>query len=418
MQFISSESRLHICIVTAIYPPEPVISAQTSQQIAQGLAERGHRVTVVTTFPSRPAGVLYPGYRRRLRQVEKQAGGVEIVRCLSAPSRESSMLSRFWENLTFGVSSALEVLSSPKPNVIYANTWPIFAGGLLSLVAGLRRVPLALSVQDVYPESLVAQGRLRGQHLFVRLLRMLDGWIARRANAVIVLSERFAQVYRKERGVPAERIHVVPNWIDESMLEPEAAPGGFREEKGIPDQAFLLVYGGNIGVAAGVETVIDSFQWLDKDDRLRFLIAGEGSRLAACRDLARDHTPRILFHSPWLQSETGRVLHAADALILPTRGDQADYSVPSKLLAYLLAARPVIALANAGSEIAHLVRDAGCGWVVEPDDPEKLADALRTVQALTESERRNFGLAGRAYALKNMGKQVCLPRVLDLLEKM
>ena len=79
---------MRILVVSPVYPPEPVISAQTSAQIAEALADANHTVTVVTSFPSRPAGKLFPGYRRRLVQRERAKPGLEIVRCFSTISPE------------------------------------------------------------------------------------------------------------------------------------------------------------------------------------------------------------------------------------------------------------------------------------------------------------------------------------------
>ena len=147
-------------IVSPVFPPEPIVSAQTSAQVAAALVASEHEVTVITAFPSRPAGKLYPGYRQTLNRQERSAAGYNIVRCFSTVSAESRMLSRFAENLSFGLTSGWQVLWQKRPDVIYANTWPIFAAGILALIARWRHVPLVISVQDVYPESLIAQGRL------------------------------------------------------------------------------------------------------------------------------------------------------------------------------------------------------------------------------------------------------------------
>lgn len=115
--------------------------------------------------------------------------------------------------------------------------------------------------------------------------------------------------------------------------------------------------------------------------------------------------------------ETSEVLRAADVLLLPTQREQSLVSMPSKLISYMLAGRPVIAQAVPGSDLAQTIEDADCGWVVQPEDPKILAEAIRKVMALPFEERNRRGLSGRDYALRHFTQATCLPKVINLLEQ-
>jgi colanic acid biosynthesis glycosyl transferase WcaI len=410
--------KMRALIVSPVYPPEPIVSSQTSAQIAEELQRREAEVTVVTAFPNRPAGKLYPGVSQRLYRRQRDASGLKIVRCFATLSPESHMLSRFLENISFGVTSGWAVLTAPRPDVIYSNTWAIFATGIMAMVAKLRHVPLVISVQDIYPESLIAQQRIRFDSWLARWMRWVDRRIAHSCAAVIVISPSFARTYELQRGVPQARLHVVPNWIDANLVAADDEHSGeFRVRLGIPASATVVVYGGNIGVAAGVETVIESFRALLDVPDLYLVIAGEGSSLPACQKLAEtmDH-PRVIFYTPWPSAETSMALHAADVLVLPTRGSQSLSSVPSKLITYMLAARPVIALALPQSDLAEFIEQADCGWHVMPDAPEVLAAKIWEVVSLPKHERLQRGTAGREFALQNLSRDVCLPKVVNIIE--
>ena len=409
---------MRILIVSCVFPPEPVVSGRTSADLAEALSGRGHDVTVVTAFPSRPAGRRYSGYRRHLFQRSRNASGYEVVRCFSFFSPRSSLFSRFLENISFGMTGAWTVLTAARPDVIYANTWPIVATGLLSGVARYRRIPLIVNVQDVYPESLLAQKRLNANGILARGMRRIDRLIVRQCKAVLVISRQFETLYREDRGVPAERLHYIPNWLDEKYvaINPDHV-SAFRAAKGIPPSAFLCVYGGNIGTAAGVETLIDAFGCLRHRDLCYLLIAGAGSQLEACRQRAvAINNPRVLFHSPWPAAETSLVLGAADLLVLPTRGQQAQASVPSKLIAYLLAGRPVLALAPAETELADLVI-AGGGWIVPPEKPDELALVIENMLTMDKLLLTQRSSQGRNYALMHLTRAVVLPTVVACVEK-
>jgi glycosyltransferase involved in cell wall biosynthesis len=410
---------MHILIVCPVFPPEPVVSSQTTAQIAEGLVQCGHVVTVITAFPTRPAGRLYQGYSRKLFERQSMRNGIEIIRCFSFLSSDSSMSSRFLENISFGLTGGWATLVSRRPDVIYANTWPIFATAILSLVARIRGIPLVVNIQDVYPESLVSQKRIKSDGMLTRLMRWVDGLIARGSQGIIVISGSFAKIYRDNRGVSSDRLHIIPNWLDSQAVVPSASRDNlFRATRNIAHNAFVGLYGGNIGAAAGVETIIECFRTLKEIENLYLAIAGEGSRLKACQLLAKEiGCPRIIFHTPWPKDETSVLLNAADVLILPTRHNQSLVSVPSKLISYMLAARPVIAMASAQSDLGKIIDRSGCGWVIQPDNPVLLAEKIREVLAMPSAERVRRGQAGRTYALNNLTSEVCLPKVINILEQ-
>lgn len=410
---------MHCLIVSCVFPPEPVVSAQTSSQIADGLAQLGHKVTVLAPFPNRPAGQLYPGFKRRLFTNEKTNNGIRLVRCFSFFSHKSTIISRMVENVSFGLTSSWVLLFvKPKPDVIYANTWPLIALGLTFLVAKLRRIPIVISVQDVYPESLLVQKRFDAERWIIRLMRLWDAIIARNSDALIVISKQLAELYRKTRQAPSEQMHVVYNWGTASPTASLKEIEEFRISKGIPLDQPLGVYGGNVAFAAGVDTLINSFYHLEDFSSFSLLIAGEGAQLHECKTIAAEVSPkRILFHHPYRLAENTIVLGAADILLLPTRGQQSLTAVPSKLIAYLLAARPIIALAVAKSDLAELVHLSGAGWIVEPDNPAALATTVKEVLGKNQDELRRKGVAGREFALQNLTEKACLPRIISIIEQ-
>jgi glycosyltransferase involved in cell wall biosynthesis/ribosomal protein S18 acetylase RimI-like enzyme len=371
---------------------------------------------VITNFPNRPAGKVYDGYKRVLFATEECPRGFRLVRCFSFLSRESSLLSRWLENISFGLTSSLALLFSPRPDVVYANTWPIFATGLTCLVCKIRNVPIVIHVQDMYPESLVTQGRLKPGQWLYKLLLSIDRWIAGQASALIVLSDKFARGYTQLRQIPPSKVHIIADWLDSGSVV-VLGKNNYRQEIDVSGEAFVMVYGGNVGMAAGVNTVIDAMRMVKSKREIVLVIAGSGSQLAACQKLGAEVTNvRIMFHTPWASDETSKVLAAADVLLLPTRGTQSLASVPSKLLSYLLAARPVLAAVLPESDTAQVIEKAGCGWIVPPDNKELLARKIEELAGLPEQLLGKMGFAGRQYAMQNFTTETCLPKVIKIIE--
>jgi colanic acid biosynthesis glycosyl transferase WcaI len=411
---------MNFVVVSCVFPPEPIVSAKTSYDIAAELVRNGHSVTVITSFPNRPGGRLLPGYRRKLFDRTIFHPEIKLIRCASYISDDSSMFSRLFENISFGLTSAAALLRVRKPDVIYANTWPIFATLLIVLISTMRRIPLVINVQDVYPESMVSQKRIAENSIIVVWLRKIDCFIARHSKAVIVITEYFANIYIKSRNVLSTRLFVVPNWIDtESIRTIERRElSKYRLTHGILAENVLFVYGGNIGFASGIDTVVQSFMLLEENSPARLIVAGEGTQLKECKKIVDDaKNTCITFHSPWMQTETEQVLQAAQILILPTRGRQSFSSVPSKLLSYWASARPVLAMALQGSELANMIEISGGGWVIPPDRPDLLLLKIREILKLDTDRLLEMGKKGREYVLMNYSKSHCLPKVVNVLEK-
>lgn len=407
---------MRILIVSCVFHPEPIVSAQTSAQIAEKMAGLGHQVKVLASFPSRPTRQAYPQYKRGFLQSEVCPQGYEIIRCFSIFSSDSNLMSRFLENISFGLSVFFVLLSFPRVDVVYGNTWPIFAQGLLMLACKLRRMPLVLSVQDLYPESLVIQKRgFKKTSRLYALLHWMDAQIAKNCAGLIVISDHFKETYVSDRRIPENKITVIPNWIDISKIIYNFASDNIRKTHGILADAFLAVYGGNIGTAAGVETLIDSYRYLAENFYL--LIAGGGSHLNVCQKLGSQVSPeRIKFYYPWPVEQTYQTYQAGDVLVLPTFGRQSLVSLPSKMLGYMLAGKPIIVLAYPESELAKLIFLSGCGWAIPPDEPQKLANKIEQVSKMNAAERTAYGISAQKYLLKHMTADVCLPKIYDALE--
>ena len=190
-----------------------------------------------------------------------------------------------------------------KPDVVYANTWAIVSMGLITAFCTWRGIPLVLNIQDIYPETAVNLGKLADRSLITRVLRYLDGRIVAKAAEIITISENFARFYHVDRRVPERKIHTVYNWMDNEAIRPGIRNGKFRREQKISADAFVILYAGNVGAVADVETLIKSIAVLrdtsDNYEKIAVIIAGDGSHRSACENLAlKYHLLNIHFFYP------------------------------------------------------------------------------------------------------------------------
>jgi colanic acid biosynthesis glycosyl transferase WcaI len=389
---------MRIVFVSSVFPPEPEPSGVMARELASRLGRDGHEVTVIAPFPNRPRGRLYPGFRRRLRFIEDGEAPYRLVRCASwLVGERRRIFNRILENLTFGLSATWAVWREPKPDVILVETWPLACVQLLACLAHLLRVPWLYYVKDISPEAAEGIGLIARNGALARFCRFWDRSLCMSSIRVIVISQSMCDLMASTRRLPNELFTVIADWIDPSGFVPQAVYNTWRREQSIPDDAFVAMFGGTLGQVSGVEVLVEVAALLRDRPNILILCIGEGVRkqqmIARCRSLGLDNI-RFLPFQP--KERVAEVQGAANVTILTVRPGYSDASVPSKLISYFAAGRPVICAAPSGSSVARIVSEVGAGIVTKPGDTTALARAI--VEFAADSARaEGMGRAAREY---------------------
>lgn len=175
-----------------------------------------------------------------------------------------------------------------------------------------------------------------------------------------------------------------------------------RQDMRPSDNTFTFMYVGNVGPLAGIEVLFDAFEKTKLNDA-RLVIAGSGPAKDDLRLKARHYACTIEF---W-DVPTGKVPETqakADVLLLPVKKGYARYSVPSKLIAYMFSAKPIIASVDSDSDTAKCVKESGAGWVVEPDDAQRIAAIMRNAFRKPRHVLNEMGEKGLAFSVENFSK--------------
>jgi putative colanic acid biosynthesis glycosyltransferase WcaI len=400
--------RLRILILSIYHEPEPI---PKTGDLARELARRGHTVTVVTSFPHYPSGKLYPGYRLAPWRRER-IGDVPVLRTFIYPYHGTRAPLRMLNYVSWMLSSMMAAWLTPAVDVIYVWHPPLTVGVSAWVLGKLKRVPFVYDVQDLWPESAIASGLMRPGLLVGALYRLAD-WVYARANRVLVVSEA-AAAHVAARGVPRGKISVAQHWVDARAFE---APirRDVRAELGLGDR-FVVMFAGNLGLVQGLDAMIDAADSLRGDARVVFVLVGDGSDRDRLESLAAGKGLRnVVFAGRHDASEMPAFLAAADALFVHLRPSTvADHAVPTKILSYFAAARPIIC--GSSGAAAELVRAAGAGIVVAPGDSSAVAKAVTELAAMSPDGRERLGANGRKYLKEHLDMNVVLDayeRILD-----
>lgn len=394
--------RRRLTIVTQWFPPEQAPFGRMMQELAVDLVARGWEVTVITGFPNHPAGKVFEGYRKRWLQVEEE-GGVRVLRVWLATSAVRSVPARIATFLSFTVSSSWRALREPPGGVLFAVLQPLSVGLTLPLVARLRARRLVFNIQDLHPDTQIRLGMVR-QRWLIAVLHRLERFAYRHCAALTCICSPFAQ-HAVARGADPARVRIIPNWIDTQRIRPEPLGSGIRREAGVPDDAFVALWAGTLGLVSGADVLLGAAERLRNQQRIHLLVVGEGplreSLVVAARERGLDRLHFLPFQP---EARLLDVQNAGDVSIVTLARDFAESSVPSKVLAYMAAGRGVVAAVPEGSPTASLLAEADCGRRVDPGDVEglarmlvALADDPGTVEAL--------GLKAREHAVRHLSRK-------------
>lgn len=403
---------MRIIILSQWYSPEPELKAHP---LARDMVQRGHEVVSITGFPNSPFGKLYPGYRLRLWQKE-EIDGVRVVRLPLYPDHSQSKVLRAMNYLSFAASASLlgPLLSGPA-DVMWVYHPPLSIGLPAWWIGLLRRIPFIYEIQDMWPETLVATGMMRSRTALAALDR-LARFIYARAAAITVISPGFKRnLVRK--GVPADKVHVIPNWADEEIYRPTERDETLGVKHGLEGR-FNVMFAGNIGMAQGLETVVRAAELVQDLESVQFVFVGDGvSKQALVREVEQRGLENVRFVDRQPASEMPRFFAVADVLLVHLKRDPLfEITIPSKMLAYMACGRPILGVI--AGDAARVIGDSGAGLVCAQDDPLALAQAVHRLYDMAPEERELMGKQGRVAFLENYRREILVDRYEVLLQSM
>lgn len=384
---------MKITLLSLYYWPEPAGIAPLAAALAEGLAARGHEVSVVTGFPNYPARRVAQEYRGRLFARER-IRGVRVFRTWVHVSSERNGILKILNHASFTASCVAGILSAGRPDLIATFSPPLTLAVPAMAASWAWGVPHVFCVQDLLPEAAVTLGLLKNSRLIAAMER-LELAAYRNASRVVVISDGFRRNLLG-KGVSEGKIDLVYNWVDTDRVRPSPRENGWRHALGLNGDPVVL-YSGNMGFSQGLDRVVDAAALLARE-RVKFVFVGDGTQRERLEARVRETcatNARILPIVP--QERWPEALAAADLLLVSQKGNVLDINLPSKIPSYLAAGRPMIAAVNPHGDAARIARECGGAVWVPPEDPAALAAAVRCLLA-DPVRREAMSRAARAYA--------------------
>ena len=386
---------LRILMITQWYDPEGGAAGHPGV-VARALRDLGHDVHVVTGVPIYPKGKIFPGYANRPYQREV-LDGVTVHRGPIFPSHDARAWRRAATYVSFALSGIATALRAPRDiDVVYVYSSPATTAIPALALRLLRRRPVVLHIQDLWPDSVTASGFVDSQRAgrLESLLHRYCAYAYARAAAVAVSAPGMARILRS-RGVPDTKLRLVPNWADEEHFQPLPASAALAEQLGIEADT-VVMYAGNLGELQDLDTVIDAATLLRHRPDVLVALVGAGvaePRLRAT--VAARELTNVRFVPPQPFDTVAQVLALADAQLVPLRDAPVLRStLPSKLQANLAAGQPIIGMVR--GDAASVIEESGSGLTTAPGDAAGLADTIERFAAMSRDEQHAMGQVARA----------------------
>jgi len=363
--------------------------------LGRELVRRGHRVVIFATsfhhYLLRETR-LQPGERWKIEDVD----GLRFVWLRTPPyqrndwRRVRNMVAFMFRAWWIGRRLPKLVPDIGKPDVVIGSSVHLLAVLAAYWVAKRYRTKFVMEVRDLWPQTLVDMGQLSERHPLTKVLQVLERFLYRRAERIIVLGPQMRE-YITARGVSRERIVWIPNGVDLTRFKSAAMPEMSHE-------GFQVIYLGAHGQANALDVLIQAAKIVQ--DRgyheIHFVLVGDGPEKPRLIALAEELKLRnVEFRDPVPKAEAPKTLHEADALVITVESAFFTYGGSlNKLSDYMAANKPLI---FSGKALYNPVEEAHCGLTVPPRDPQALAEAVIQLCRMPPEERAEMGKRGRAY---------------------
>jgi glycosyltransferase involved in cell wall biosynthesis len=363
-----------VWILSELYYPDEAATGYLLTRLAEGLAQRW------------PVHVLcgQPRYTSRGGQPRRETRhGVDIRRCAGTTLPPGNLLFRLINLCTLSAAMLLAAWRHLQPGdrVLVVTNPPVlpFVAALVCRRRGARAV---LLIHDLYPDALVATGLLRPRAWPVRAWQRLNRWLFRQFAHTILLGRDMRARAAPYLDGAADRLVTIPNWAEVEAVRPLPRPNNPFLSQLKLEAKFVVQHSGSMGRIHGLDDLLEAAERLRAVEAIQFLFIGTGSQHQRLVEAVRQQqSPNIRFMPAVPRPALSQSLNACDVAVISFISGMVGVSVPSRLYNIMAAGKPVIAVAEAGSELAQVVREEAIGWVVPPGRPDLLAETILAARA-------------------------------------
>jgi colanic acid biosynthesis glycosyl transferase WcaI len=399
---------MRVLLLNQCFYPDVMATAQQLSDLAVGLANKGHEVTVIA------GDTGYDDPSRRFAKNERWHG-INIIRISSVTLGKKSRWRRALNFASFMLNCSLKLLFVGRFDVVVALTSPPLISFLGSIFVRIRGGKFFFWVMDLNPDEAIAAGWLKSGSLTAKILGRLLHYSLVNAERVIAL-DSFMKRRIVEKGIDEQKVVVLPPWAHDGAVrfDPEAR-SAFREQHHLSEK-FVVMYAGNHSPCHPLDTLIEAAHRLSGRDDIAFCFVGGGSEQAKVRDFAARHTLTNVICLPYQPiGLLSASLSAADLHAIVMGNEFVGIVHPSKIYNILAVGCPLLYIGPEQTHISTIAagsRDDYKSYISSHGD----VDAV-VANILTEAKRPSSPVNRQTPEIAStFSRKALLPRMISLLE--
>ena len=389
----------HIALIVSAYPPLNISGAVQLRDLSQEFVRQGYCPTV-----------MVPTYDIERPWKLENIDGVQVLRLKTPKIRDIGYVRRTLGELVLSFMMLRNIQKSPLSNMIWGGiVWyspTIFFGPLVKVLKNKCECQSYLIVRDIFPEWAADLG-LMSRGIIYKFFKVVERYQYSVANVIGVQTAANLSYFDQWAKEGERRIEVLHNWLAKA---PNVG-SSFSVSKSTLAGRLIFVYAGNMGIAQGMEILIDLAESLCNRFDIGFLFVGRGSaveQLSTCANKRRLNN--VLFHDEIPSSEIPGLLYQCHVGLVALDKRHKTHNIPGKFLAYMQAGLPVLATINQGNVLGELILSEGVGRVCTDNSLEtlkKLAEELADENYAGMSNADNcYTLAEKLFSPKTAAKQI------------
>ncbi len=401
---------MRILFLTHFFVPEIGAAAKRIFGLANNLSDLGHEVGVVSGFPNYPSGIKHESYKGKL-YMEELIGKIKVYRYYVFSSPKKNALTRLLNYVSFMLSSSFFAFNDKKYDLIIVSSPPVFIGISGYIISRLKKIPLVFDVRDIWPDIASEMGEMSDSSFTFKVLNNLSRFLYAKARLITVVTKG-----KKEKlilkGISPDKVEVISNGFDREFLDLPTDVNLVQRYR--LEENFTLIYTGVVGLAQGLDIIIDTATKLKEYEKIHFLIIGDGFEKKALEKKAEIlglNSIKFIGAQPYEKILT--FLKYAGASIVPLKNKNLKDSVPTKMLEALGGGCPV--LLSADGESAEILRESRGGIVVDPGDSEALKEAILYLYN-NPDVAKEMSSKGMLYVLNNFTRDRIAQSLSEVLE--
>ena len=404
---------MKVLVLSSYFVPEVAASMYIPSNLYEDIAKNGCEVVIYTPMPTR--GIDNETRQRfKGRKLERSCEDRLIIHRFSMVREGTNTILRACRYVILSFVLFGKGLLTDT-DVIFVQSTPPTQGVLGAILKAIKKVPLVYNLQDIFPESLVSTGLISHGSLLWWLGRTIEKYTYQHADKIIVISEGFRHNLLS-KGVPEQKIVVIPNWVDENAVSPiQREHNKMYAKYGLDLRKFYVSHCGNIGLTQNMDMLIDVAEDLNMHKEIAFLLIGDGVyRKDVEHKIAQKGLTNIQLIPFQPYEDISHVFSVGDVGMVISKANVGQNSVPSKTWSIMSAERVVLASFDSESDLAYLISGQKCGVCVPAEDRVALRNAILDLYN-NRTDLKDMGINGRKYIMENLTREKGTSRYIDVI---